>query len=187
LFGNKARKNSNTLSNLYDSSNIKKISASYNATQNQLAAQNNVQDVYQKNMQKLVGGIGTKTISAKKGGKLNPAKLRNVVKKANLIPEGALHARKHDLPEELKDKVTNKGIPVVTYTDGGDITQHAEIEVNEIIFAKETTTKLEELYKKYNDTESQSEKDKLAIEAGKFLTTEILENTDDKTGLLNEI
>jgi hypothetical protein len=106
--------------------------------------------------------------------------------KMNVIPEGALHARKHDLPDEIANQVTDKGIPVVTYDENGEITQHAEIELNEIIFNKDTTTKLEEFFKKYNDTESEEEKNNLAIECGKFLTSEILENTDDRTGLLTK-
>ena len=91
------------------------------------------------------------------------------------------------LPSDIADSVTNKGIPVISYDDGGEITQHAEIEINEIIFTKEVTVKLEELFKKYNDSDSQKEKDAIAIECGKFLTEEIIDNTDDKTGLLNEV
>lgn len=105
----------------------------------------------------------------------------------NVIPDGALHARKHDLPDEIKDQVTNKGIPVISYDEGGDITQHAEIEVNEIIFSIDTTKQLEEFHKKYNDAESDEEKMKIAIECGKFLASEILENTDDRTGLIDTI
>jgi len=41
--------------------------------------------------------------------------------------------------------VTNKGIPVITMEDGGDITQHAEIECDEIIFNLELTKKLEDM------------------------------------------
>lgn len=107
--------------------------------------------------------------------------------KMNVIPEGALHARKHNLPEEIAEKVTNKGIPVITLEEGGDIKQHAEIEVNEIIFNKETTDKLEDFFKKFNETEDKKDKDLIAVEAGKFLAFEILENTDDKTGLIETI
>lgn len=311
LFGRKARKRTNNLTNYQDSQNIQKIAGSYNANQNQIAAQSNTQDYAERNRQKLIGGIDTRQI-AKKGAKINPAQLRNLVKKAkrgdklqkvsfedwyntvpkdrndttsynlrrayemaprkelekwrtatteqlkdnnyhlktfywnksgvgefmkskhhptikeelnwynsneakdfrtkyklyddgsdyyqyvpigkfqdggqlNVIPEGALHARKHELPEELKDKVTHKGIPVITYDEGGDVTQHAEIEVNEIIFTKKATEKMEDFYEKNKNTESQKEKDELAIECGKFLALEIIENTDDKTGLINEI
>lgn len=107
--------------------------------------------------------------------------------KMNVIPEGALHARKHNIQGDLAKSVTDKGIPVVTFEEGGEITQHAEIEVNEIIFNKETTVKIEDFFKQYNDADSQSEKNKIAIECGRFLTSEILENTDDRTGLLNTI
>jgi len=68
----------------------------------------------------------------------------------NIIPEGALHARHHDIPVE---GITEKGIPVITEEEDG-IKQHAEIEVNEIIFRKEFTDILEELRKKYKDAET---------------------------------
>lgn len=101
--------------------------------------------------------------------------------KVNVIPEGALHKNKHHLEDvnpEFKD-VTNKGIPVVSKEDGGELVQHAEIERNEIIFNLDVTNKLEELMKK-GDDES-------AIEAGKLLVHEILNNTIDNTGILKEI
>lgn len=101
--------------------------------------------------------------------------------KVNVIPKGALHKNKHhleDINPEFKD-VTNKGIPVVSKEDGGELVQHAEIERNEIIFNLDVTNKLEELMKK-GDDES-------AIEAGKLLVHEILNNTIDNTGILKEI
>lgn len=91
----------------------------------------------------------------------------------NVIPEGALHTRKHHM--EDADNLTKKGIPVVD-KDGE---QQAEIERDEIIFRKEVTQKLEELMKDGSD--------KAAIEAGKLLVTEIFENTDDRTGLIMSI
>lgn len=52
----------------------------------------------------------------------------------------------------------------------------------------EVTKKLEELLKKFSDDESfQKEKDEVAIEAGKLLVEEILNNTIDNTGLLTNI
>ena len=98
--------------------------------------------------------------SFKKGGSLN------------LIPEGALHARKNNMDVE---GITKKGIPVVDKE--GD--QQAEIELNEIIFRKEVTDKLEEL--------AQDGSEKAALEAGKLLVKEIFENTDDRTGLIAEL
>ena len=198
-------KNADKLTNYYDKMNLLGGNAAYSNKQNLLAASNSVQDVATKNRQSILGGINTNILAAKTGAKLNPAELRNLTKKAkrgikievvkfeeggkimNVIPEGALHARKHSLPEELSDKITDKGIPVITYDEGGEITQHAEIELNEIIFNKETTVTLEDYFKQYNEVESQEEKNKIAIECGKFLTSEILENTDDRTGLLNTI
>jgi hypothetical protein len=79
----------------------------------------------------------------------------------NVIPEGNLHARLHHM--NGADELTKKGIPVVD-NDGN---QQSEIELNEIIFNLDVSTKLEELHKKYK--EEGSDKDKIAIEAGKLL------------------
>ena len=104
----------------------------------------------------------------------------------NVIPEGALHARKNNLTEinpELEG-ITKKGIPVISKEEGGEMIQHAEIERSEIIFNLETTKKLESLREQYNKSEDKSEKDNLAIEAGKLLAQQIMENTIDNTGEL---
>lgn len=93
--------------------------------------------------------------------------------KFNLIPEGALHARKHNIDVE---GITPKGIPVVSHSEGGEIEQQAEIEREEIIFRLEVTKKLEELAKDGSD--------EAAIEAGKLLVEEILYNTIDNTNSL---
>ena len=205
LFGNGARRRTNALTDKYETSNILKGWASQGARQDNLMANNMMQDTASRNQQSLYGGINTNILAAKKGAKVNPAQLRNLTKKAkkkpqvtveppkfqeggklNVIPDGALHARKHDLPEEIAEQVTDNGIPVVTYDEGGNITQHAEIELNEIIFHKETTNTLEDYFKKYKEA-SDEEKNQLAIECGKFLASEILENTEDRTGLLNEV
>ena len=87
----------------------------------------------------------------------------------NLIPEGALHARKNDMKV---DNITKKGIPVVD--ENGK--QQAEIEKNEIIFKKDVSHQLEILAKDGSDD--------AAIKAGKILAREIMENTDDRTGLI---
>lgn len=99
----------------------------------------------------------------------------------NVIPDGALHAHKHHL-EDVDGKfeeVTTKGIPVITEEKGGDIKQHAEVEREEIIFNLDVTKQLEKLM--------QDGSDEAAIEAGKLLVYEILENTVDNTGLLNTV
>ena len=103
----------------------------------------------------------------------------------NVIPYGALHARKHNMDIE---GITQKGIPVVTEDKEGNIEQQAEIEKEEIIFRLEVTKKLEELEKKYYDSEtSQKEKDECALEAGKLLVQEILYNTADNVDLINKV
>lgn len=101
----------------------------------------------------------------------------------NVIPEGALHARKHNMDVE---GITKKGIPVVTNKEGeGEVEQQAEIEREEIIFRLEVTKKLEELQKKYYNSETtKKEKEDLALEAGKLLVEEILYNTIDNTNNL---
>ena len=91
----------------------------------------------------------------------------------NIIPEGSLHARKHHMKNA--DNLTKKGIPVVD-NDGN---QQAEIERDEIIFRKEVTDQIEKLAKEGTD--------EAAIKCGELLTHEIIENTDDKTGLALQI
>lgn len=95
--------------------------------------------------------------------------------KMNVIPEGALHAHKHHMDV---DGITPKGIAVVTQEEGG-VVQHAEIERNEIIFTKEVTEELERLYKDGSD--------EAAIQAGKLIAKQIIENTQDNTGLISEV
>lgn len=94
---------------------------------------------------------------------------------SSIIPEGKLHAHKHHLNESNPDleDVTKKGIPIVTLDSEGDLQQVAEIEREEIIFRKEVTNKLEELYKDGSD--------EAMIEAGKLIAEELMTNTDDKT------
>lgn len=111
----------------------------------------------------------------KEGGKteeLESPKIEETNQK-NIIPEGALHARKHNM--ENAENLTKKGIPVID--NEGE--QQAEIEKNEIIFTLEVTKKLEELMKDGSD--------EAAIEAGKLLVKEILFNTDDRTSLIEQI
>ena len=100
----------------------------------------------------------------------------------NVIPEGALHKHKHNMDDA--EGLTKKGIPVVDEEHN----QQAEIERNEIIFTKEVTKKLEELYKVYYAEDSTArEKENAAIDAGKLLTKEIMLNTDDRTGLIDTL
>lgn len=152
----------------------------YNAYLNNMASSGRAQNLsnyYQLNNE---GGLGTI-----RAGKEGLEFARKVLKKfqdggkMNVIPDGALHARLHNIDDSsLNGNITKKGIPVI-HRDGDKIDQLAEIEKNELILTKEVTDKLEDLRKK-NTPES-------AIEAGKLLVQEILYNTKDNTGLLNNI
>ena len=175
-----------------------------------LLAANNVQQQQMKDTLSKNGDdwMYTNTLSAKNGAKIKEVKRlsslynKRLISKEplkegttvefknggsiNVIPEGALHARKNNLTEinpELEG-ITKKGIPVISKEEGGEMIQHAEIERSEIIFNLETTKKLEFLREQYNKSEDKSEKDDLAIEAGKLLAQQIMENTIDNTGEL---
>ena len=175
-----------------------------------LLAANNVQQQQMKDTLSKNGDdwMYTNTLSAKNGAKIKEIKRlsslynKRLISKEplkegttvefknggsiNVIPEGALHARKNNLTEinpELEG-ITKKGIPVISKEEGGEMIQHAEIERSEIIFNLETTKKLESLREQYNKSEDKSEKDNLAIEAGKLLAQQIMENTIDNTGEL---
>ena len=94
----------------------------------------------------------------------------------NVIPKGVLHARKNNIGD--------KGIPIVTEAEGGEVKKVAEIELNEIIFHKDVTAKIEECAKKYK--EDPEDKENL-LELGKLIKYEILNNTKDNQGdLLDE-
>ena len=117
----------------------------------------------------------------KKGGSLGDSDVPEIEEttQKNVIPEGALHKNKHHM--EHAEGLTKKGIPVID--DDGD--QQAEIEHSEIIFTLEVTKKLEEYYETfYSDESSNKEKEQAALDAGKLLVYQILENTEDRTGLI---
>lgn len=117
----------------------------------------------------------------KEGGKteiFNIPEIEETTQK-NVIPEGALHKNKHHM--EHAEGLTKKGIPVID--DDGE--QQAEIEHSEIIFTLEVTKKLEEYYDIfYSKDSSNKEKEQAALDAGKLLVYQILENTEDRTGLI---
>ena len=118
----------------------------------------------------------------KKGGSVGDSdvpEIEETVQK-NVIPEGALHKNKHHM--EHAEGLTKKGIPVID--EEGE--QQAEIEHSEIIFTLEVTKKLEEYYEIfYSDESSNKEKEQAALEAGRLLVYQILENTEDRTGLID--
>lgn len=99
---------------------------------------------------------------------------------SNILPEGALHARKNNLAElnpDLED-ATKKGIPVMAAEDGEVGEQVAEIEHSEIIFRLDVTKRLEELRKDGSE--------EAMIEAGKLIAEELIENTQDNVGMITE-
>lgn len=110
--------------------------------------------------------------------------------KMNMIVTGALHARKHNLEElnpDLKGEITKKGIPVVVMNEGGEINQQmAEVESQELVLQIDTTKTIEDYYDAYNSTDSKTEKNKIALECGKYLVDELLKNTDDPDKLIKK-
>lgn len=171
--------------------------------ESKLRKSNNASDTYLSQNQNKYAGYTPQLLLSKKGMKfpeldtarslINSWKVKptedpqkfQLGGKMNLIPEGALHARKHNLEKvnpELEGQITRKGIPVVAQGEGGVI-QQAEIEKEEVIFRKEFTDELERLYKQYQDDSSED----IAIEAGKLICFELLKNTDDRSGLIKSI
>jgi hypothetical protein len=211
LFGKKQIKNRVNRVNRVNTENILKGNTVSKAQKDQEMASNNISNVLTKNYQQLQGGFNTKQLrllSAKQGIKLYNLKnlvvkaqkgvklpdiLSNSEEKTNVIPNGALHARKNNI-KLFGNNITHKGIPVIAgdlidnngtieLEKGGEVTQHAEIEKEEIIFHKELTNKIELLYKKYKESDDKD----ILLKVGKLLTYEILENTEDNVGLLNTI
>ena len=176
---NKAKQRKAT-TNLFNLQNIQKAEAVKAAQREMTAAGNTTQDIISKNYQKLTGGLGTNILAAKEGLKLIMNKTRFLQSGGsfNVIPSGALHKELNHLDGDH----TRKGIPVLLEEEGGKITQQAEIERDEIILNLELTKKLEELLKQFEEGDELA-----AIEAGKLLTYEILENTVDNTGITNKI
>lgn len=124
----------------------------------------------------------------------NGAALQNIeiADEQSVIPEGALHKNKHNLDLE---GITKKGIPVIQNVDdsvetleeikqhGGELQQSAEIEAAEVIFSKELTDFIEAKRKEWHRTNSND----ILVEVGKRVTKELLENTDDRIGLIGDM
>ena len=110
----------------------------------------------------------------KKGGVIKPALKYKNGGLINIVVDGSLHSRKHDLKklDQFKDaNITEKGVVVVSKEYGGTLLQHAEVETGELILNREVTEKLNKLFE-INDEAAQ-------IEAGKILAYEIVKNTKD--------
>lgn len=98
-FGNSKRENTNKLTNMYDKLNTLKSIGGYYGAKNQLAANNSMSHISQKNQQQLYGGTNTRMIAAKKGAKIPPATLRNIV---NKVQRGAKVTNKLSFEEWYK-------------------------------------------------------------------------------------
>lgn len=120
----------------------------------------------------------------KEGGNVNKSiknspEIKETTQK-NVIPEGALHKNKHHM--EHTEGLTKKGIPVID----NDGEQQAEIEREEFTMTLELTKFIEDYYNKfYNSEYTKKEKDEFARIVGEKLVYEILENTDDRIGLID--
>lgn len=109
--------------------------------------------------------------------------------KVNILPEGKLHAHNHhlnDVDERLED-LTKKGIPIVTVSEDGRLSQVAEVEKEELILHLELTQQVESLWEQFKNAESIEEKNRIAFECGDLLCKEIITNTEDNTNLIKEL
>ncbi len=147
----------------------------------------NTLDQNQVNIQKESSGdLKQEEVEAfKQGGQMNV--IPEVFKQGGaVIPSGSLHAHKNHMQLASEGLITPKGIPVIS-EENGEIQQQAEIEREEVIFDKQATTDIEKLYKKFNETDKESEKNEIAIKAGKILTDIFINNTEDNTGLIEKV
>lgn len=185
-FIDSARRNDMLLSQINETNTMRKQSDYYQDLQHQ----NINRYAGQNYLGVTVGKKGTKLMSIEQvraiiqsNHQKETEKLQNggvIGVDTNILPEGALHARKNglaDLNPELED-ATKKGIPVMAVEDEQVQTQVAEIEHSEIIFRLEVTQKLEELRKDGSE--------EAMIEAGKLVTEELVENTQDNVGMITE-
>ena len=184
-FINTAKHNDELLAEIGETNTMRKQSNYYQ----DLAHQNINRYAGQTYLGTRVGKTGLKLMSLDEvrtilAKKQDAQKLQNggvVGIDSNILPEGALHARKNNLAElnpDLED-ATKKGIPVMAAAEGGEVgEQVAEIENSEIIFRLDVTKQLEELRKDGSE--------EAMIEAGKLIANELIENTQDNTGQITE-
>lgn len=100
--------------------------------------------------------------------------------RVNVIPDGKLHKELNHLEDKkecLKD-ISKKGIPIVS-VEGSRIKQHAEIEKEELVIHLGLTNKIDELM--------ESDDDDAAYKAGLIFYEELMNNTEDFTGLMKRV
>lgn len=182
------RRNDRLLTQINETNTMRKQSNYYQDLQhqnmNRYAGQNYLGVTVGRKGTKLMSLDEVRSILAKRQEiKAETQKLQNggvVGIDSNILPEGALHARKNNLAElnpDLED-ATKKGIPVMA-AEGGEVgEQVAEIEHSEIIFRLDVTKRLEELRKDGSE--------EAMIEAGRLIAEELIENTQDNVGMITE-
>lgn len=184
-FIDEARRNDRLLTQINETNTMRKQSNYYQDLQhqniNRYAGQNYLGVTVGKSGMKLMSLEQVRAIIAKKS---TPEKLQNGGQipgiDTNILPEGALHARKNNLAElnpDLED-ATKKGIPVMASEGGEIVEQVAEVENSEITFRLDVTKRLEELCKDGSE--------EAMIEAGKLVAQEVVENTQDNVGMITE-
>lgn len=97
----------------------------------------------------------------------------------SLMPQGYLHKERHhieDISPELKDVITKKGIPVITFDESGSPVAVAEIERDEWVWSKEFTDTIELLWKDGSE--------EAMLNAGKLICEELLYNTQDEGNVI---
>lgn len=182
------RRNDKILSQLNETNTMRKQSDYYQDLNhqniNRYAGQNYLGVTVGKRGMKLMSIDEARAIIMARCGKQDdPQKFQNggtIGIDTNILPEGALHARKNNLAEVNPDleEATKKGIPVMA-AEGGEVgEQVAEIENSEIIFRLDVTKRLEELRKDGSE--------EAMIEAGKLIAEELIENTQDNVGMITE-
>lgn len=185
-FIDEARRNDRLLAQINETNTMRKQSDYYQDLQHQ----NINRYAGQNYLGVRVGKEGTKLLSIEQvraiiqsNHQKETEKLQNggvIGVDTNILPEGALHARKNglaDLNPELED-ATKKGIPVMAVEGEQIQTQVAEIESAEVIMRLKVTQRLEELRKDGSE--------EAMIEAGKLVTEELIENTQDNVGMITE-
>lgn len=142
-----------------------------------------------KDGMKLMSKEDIKQIIASRKQKTEDVTLFKDGGKMNILPEGKLHAHNHhleDVDERLED-LTKKGIPIVTVSETGELSQVAEVEKEELILHLELTEQVEALWEQFKNAETPEEKNRIAFECGDLLCKEIITNTEDNTNLINEL
>lgn len=186
-FIDEARRNDRLLSQINETNTMRKQSDYYQDLQhqniNRYAGQNYLGVTVGRTGMKLMSIQDVRAIIMARHSKDDTQKFQNggvIGIDTNILPEGALHARKNNLAElnpDLED-ATKKGIPVMA-AEGGEIQdQVAEIEHSEIIFRLEVTQQLEELRKDGSE--------EAMVAAGKLIAEELIENTQDNVGMITE-